>query len=65
LVGKAGENIFHANNHKCMVVFPKDTVRFCMSCGKKMKMQKDKNGKLSKYIWKCSCMPRNITLMIG
>jgi len=38
----------------------------CHRCGKAMKNQIDSiTGKLSKYEWRCECMPKGIILSVG
>ena len=38
----------------------------CMNCGKPMVNVKDKTtGKISKYLWHCTCWRKDLTLSIG
>jgi len=51
---------------KNMIFMEDNKTPRCLVCGKAMHNVKDKRtGKMSKYLWRCECMPPNMILSVG
>jgi len=51
---------------EAIMLMPDKKTPRCHKCGKAMHNVKDQTtGKISKYLWRCKCMPPNIILSVG